>query len=243
VSTYDAVLNSLTPTEKVRRNVVLLSGLSFLLLNFAINTEGVTFLGARLPREVLYFAIFHALVFYVSALVFHGVFRGLDLAKKISDAAAERAEILSGLEEIDPRVQRRMIDLVEGAKSSLTLLRHERDNAKNDIARLEGVLQRMNPAHPDFDQKERYLREAQRQYASLEARLADQTAVADGTANVTHKARSSLVEEAKRTGKPPSLAVLYVFVGEWLLPIAFGVICASQMEATGIFTPVWLIPS
>lgn len=241
MANYDAILSSLTPTEKVRRNVVLLSGLSFLLLHFAIETDGVTFLGARMPREVLYFAIFHALLFYVGALLFHCLLRGLDLVKRINDAAAERAEILVGLEDSDPRVQHRMLALVERARSSLTLLKHQRDHAQAEASRVEAILARMQPGHSEYGLKESQLADARRRYAQLESGLEEETSVVNGTANIQHKAKAALIEEAARTGKPPGLAIFYVLAGEWFLPLIFGVVCLSQLAASDTFTPVWQV--
>ncbi|WP_395646086.1 hypothetical protein [Terricaulis sp.] len=239
MSTYSAVLSSLTPTEKVRRIVMLLAGVSFLLLNFEIDTNGVTFLGARIPREVLYFAIFHALVFYVVALTFHGILRGADLSQRINDAAAERAQILAGLEDSDPRVQSRIVDLVEGARASLAGLRHRRDAQVAEARRLEAVLRTMHPMTSEYRTRELDFQQAQRFCTQLESELAEQTAIAEGTTNILHRAKSSLQNEARRTGRPPGLAIFYVLTGEWLLPIAFGVICAAQLAGTHYFTPVW----
>ncbi len=194
-----------------------------------------------MPREVLYFAIFHALLFYVSALVFHCFLRGLDLTKRINDAASERSEILAGLEDADPRVQHRMLDLVETARSSLTLLRHERDHQQAEAGRLEAVLARMVPGHPEYSLKESQLAQARRSYAQLESRFEEENSVVNGTANIQHKAKASLIEEAKRTGKPPGLAIFYVIVGEWLLPLIFGLVCISQLAASNKFTPVWQV--
>ena len=238
---YDVILNSITPTEKVRRNVVLLSGLSFLLLHFAIETDGVTFLGARMPREVLYFAIFHALLFYVCALSFHFLLRGLDLMRRVNDAASERAEILAGLEDTDPRMQHRMQDLLERARSSLPLLRHERDHKQAEVNRLEAVLARMQPGETEYGLKESELAQARRNCAQLESRLEDESSVINGTANIKHKARAALIEEAKRTSRPPGLAIFYVLLGEWFLPLIFGVVCLSQLAASDTFTPFWQV--
>lgn len=58
----------LTPIEKVRRNVILLATLAALCSFFPIQTDQITFLGARFTSDVVAFGLFHALMFYVSVL-------------------------------------------------------------------------------------------------------------------------------------------------------------------------------
>ncbi len=84
----------LTPIEKVRRNVILLAALAFLASFFVIETDQMTFLGAKFSSDVIMFGIFHALAFYTGVLGMRAYFHER-LVREAADADNyERAQRL-----------------------------------------------------------------------------------------------------------------------------------------------------
>lgn len=245
---YESILSNLTPTEKVRRNVVLLAALSFLLLNFQINTDGVNFLGAQLPREVLYFAIFHALFFYLVALASHGILVAAHIVGNATTRARERAEVLSDLADDDPRVIMRAHELSYSNPDPEVLIDSaiSRLNSAIDILRIEQQHLVAKPKRTKND-------EARIHQIDIDIAREEQAFRADYGLHIAtprlseeerHKkrvmdAKLSLRQEAEATGNVPAVGMAYLVLGEWGFPLTFASFCLVRLYSSGHFVPVW----
>jgi hypothetical protein len=258
----------LTSIEKVRRNVILLAALACLLSIFPVETDQFSFLGARFTSEVVTFAVFHTLAFYTATLTVRSFIHSTiidfeknhfehEIDKRLEDISAQQPrrtveELKTAVEEMEATEtaarNQRAIERGERDAAWLKMLEDlaaRRRNLEEEIA--EGIWPQLRAAQAREEISQCLLNEAKiREQVSL---FRMQAAYEDARPKPSAKQRRLLAElerkaERHRTvlaqqGPFAGLVNFYVYVGEYLFPIAFGVLGAVLLLTTHDVAMVW----
>jgi hypothetical protein len=250
----DWITKELTGIDKVRRNVMLLSALACLVAFFPVRSEEISLLGAKFASDVVAFALFHALMFYTATLAVRTfIFRQLT-KHSIEDFS----------EEIEERI-------AASAQTEKTYWKTRIDDAAHEVRKQEAEIgdldQQIVEAQSELAKAEKAARSSRRIGTAETARLAaDVTLCSDQVealkfergraegglqnlrvmaARVADSARSAANYRATRlSARGPTargLAV-YVILGEYVLPIVFGIASAALLRESQTFPLLWDVP-
>lgn len=262
----DWLTRELTAIEKVRRNVVLLAALSALLAFFPVQADQISILGARFTSDVVSFSIFHALVFYTMVLATRAFIHGRianfertqfedDLEKQLDGLTTpqqSRSELLAAIskteaDERDLRAKRdldrieRLAELNKSHEAWLSrrgelehqmmeddLSEHEKSRALEEKARCVSKALQVEQETAQY----RALIDAEDRAPCASDQLKLNLAARDFK---TKRRSQAIAQQAPFS----AFVSTYVIVGEYLFPIAFGVVSAYLLVATQTFPMLW----
>lgn len=249
----DWITRELTAVEKVRRNVMLLSALACLVAFFPVRADEVSLLGAKFESDVVAFALFHALMFYTATLCVRTlIFRQLtahgieDFSEEIEGKieATARTENAHWKEQIDDAahaVRKQEAEIAEldsqlaAAQSALLMAEDAAKKTKRlgttETARLIADVTSCS------DRVEACTFERERAEAGLQGLRILVHRVEDSARTAAAQRRMRLTAR----GPTAQMLAIYVFLGEYLLPIAFGIGAAVLLQRSQAFPMLWEI--
>lgn len=247
-----------TAIEKVRRNVVLLGALAYLLAFFPVASDKISLLGAEFASEVLAFAIFHGLIFYTLTLCVRSI---INISLTQFERVQFEHDMEKRLDDLDKQQPRRTADELESAIQSMeaeesaaqdqrALERRARDAAwekmREELQERRRTLEAGIAEGLMGDFRAAQAREEIAQCSAREAKILEQLAqfrlqasYEDARPRPSTRQRRLLAElEQRRQQRRETMAQQapfanliygYVFLGEYLFPIGFGLLAANLL--------------